>query len=241
MLIDGSLQFGDLRALLKVPVDAPSILDLPDRPDRRVRPPGRPVARSVGDRHPPRPAAGRDGRDGHHPRHRQGALAAAPRLRGDRHRHARRRSTTSTSRSSTRRDTIVEIVTYDSTTIHNTIAVADAFRMIGYPASKVHYLVNRADSPGGIEPDDLARALGRVPGASRRVGRHARRPDRTTTGVPFVLANPGGRDQPGPHARVAAELMAVARVAASGPRRVGPAGRCPTRDRSASSTRGSAA
>ena len=29
VLIDGSLQFGDLRALLKVPIDAPSILDLP--------------------------------------------------------------------------------------------------------------------------------------------------------------------------------------------------------------------
>src|SRR4029078_1592248 len=29
VLIDGSLQFGDLRALLKVPGDAPSILDLP--------------------------------------------------------------------------------------------------------------------------------------------------------------------------------------------------------------------
>ena len=29
VLIDGSVQFGDLRALLKVPVDAPSILDLP--------------------------------------------------------------------------------------------------------------------------------------------------------------------------------------------------------------------
>ena len=29
VLSDGSLQFGDLRSLLKVPVDAPSILDLP--------------------------------------------------------------------------------------------------------------------------------------------------------------------------------------------------------------------
>ena len=29
MLIDGSLQFGDLRALLKVPIEAPSMLDLP--------------------------------------------------------------------------------------------------------------------------------------------------------------------------------------------------------------------
>ena len=34
-------------------------------------------------------------------------------------------------------DTIVEIVTYDSTTIHNTIAMADTFRAIGYPATKV--------------------------------------------------------------------------------------------------------
>ena len=60
-------------------------------------------------------------------------------------------------------DTIVEIVTYDSTTIHNTVAVADAFRMIGYPASKVRYLVNRSDSSGGIDPSDLERAIGRVP------------------------------------------------------------------------------
>ena len=29
VLIDGSLQFGDMRALLKVPVEAPSLLDLP--------------------------------------------------------------------------------------------------------------------------------------------------------------------------------------------------------------------
>ena len=73
-------------------------------------------------------------------------------------------------------DTIVEIVTYDSTTIHNTIAMADTFRSIGYPRPKVRYLVNRADSPGGIEPDDLAagaRARARAP---RRVGRPARRP-----------------------------------------------------------------
>ena len=103
VLIDGSLQFGDLRALLKVPVDAPSILDLPtdriqesDLQDVLWRDPS-------GHRHPPRPAAGRDGRDGHRPRRRQDAVAPAPRLRGDRPRHAGRRSTTSTSPSSTRR------------------------------------------------------------------------------------------------------------------------------------------
>ena len=50
-------------------------------------------------------------------------------------------------------DTILEVVTYDSTTIHSTMVMADAFRMIGYPPTKVRYLVNRADSTGGIDPE----------------------------------------------------------------------------------------
>ncbi len=86
-------------------------------------------------------------------------------------------------------DTIIEIVTYDSTTIHNTIAMADTFRSIGYPASKVRYLVNRADSPGGIDADDLERALGRVP--EHRVVSDGRLVVQANNeGVPFVLANP---------------------------------------------------
>ena len=44
-------------------------------------------------------------------------------------------------------DSIIEIVTYDSTTLRNTLAIAETFRAIGYPADKVHYLINRADSP----------------------------------------------------------------------------------------------
>ena len=90
VLIDGSLQFGDLRALLKVPVDAPSILDLPTDRVAGIGPPGRPLARSVRDRHPARAAAGRDGRDDHGPRHRQGPVAPAPGLRLDRRSTCRR-------------------------------------------------------------------------------------------------------------------------------------------------------
>jgi pilus assembly protein CpaE len=86
-------------------------------------------------------------------------------------------------------DVIIEIVTYDSTTIHNTIAVADAFRTIGYPASKVRYLVNRADSPGGIAADDLARAIGRVPEYSV-VSDGRLVVASNNEGVPFVLAEP---------------------------------------------------
>jgi pilus assembly protein CpaE len=209
VLIDGSLQFGDLRALLKVPVDAPSILDLPT--DR--------IAESDLQDVLWRDPSGID------------ILLAPPRVE---------MAEMVTSRdlekilSLLRRvyqaividmssaisdinltfldtsDTIIEIVTYDSTTIHNTIAVAETFRMIGYPASKVRYLINRADSPGGINPQDLARALGRVPEHSV-VSDGKLVVQCNNDGVPFVLANPDAaisRDV----TRLASEVLAVART-----------------------------
>ena len=218
VLIDGSLQFGDLRSLLKVPVDAPSILDLPT--DR--------VAESDLQDVLWRDPSGID------------ILLAPPRVE---------MAEMVTSRdvdkilSLLRRvygsividmssalndinlsfldlsDTIVEIVTYDSTTIHNTIAVADTFRMIGYPASKVRYLVNRADSPGGIDPGDLERALGRVP-EHRVVSDGLLVVQSNNEGVPFVLANPSAPITQDLH-RVAAELLAangIFRPAAAGRR-----------------------
>ena len=204
VLVDGSLQFGDLRSLLKVPLDAPSILDLPT--DR--------VSESDLQDVLWRDPSGID------------ILLAPPRVE---------MSEMITSRdldkvlSLLRRvyqavvidmspavndvnlafldasDTILEVVTYDSTTIHNTVAVADTFRQIGYPATKVRYLVNRADSAGGITPDDLARALGRVPEHSV-VSDGMLVVKSNNEGVPFVLASPDAvisRDV----ARVADEVM----------------------------------
>ena len=191
VLIDGSVQFGDLRSLLKVPADAPSILDLPT--DR--------IAESdLGDvlwRDP----SGID------------ILLAPPRIEMaemitprdlDKILSLLRRvySSIVIDMSSVindinlafldASDTIIEIVTYDSTTIHNTIAMADTFRSIGYPASKVRYLVNRADSPGGISPDDLHRALGRVP--EHQVVSDGPLVVRSNNeGVPFVLADPNAQ------------------------------------------------
>ncbi|TMF41338.1 MAG: response regulator [Chloroflexi bacterium] len=210
VLIDGSLQFGDLRSLLKVPVDAPSILDLPtdrvsesDLADVLWRDP-----------------SGID------------ILLAPPRVE-----MAEMITTRDVDKivSLLRRvygsividmssalndinlafldlsDTIVEIVTYDSTTIHNTMAVADAFRMIGYPASKVRYLVNRADSAGGIDPGDLERALGRVP-EHRVVSDGMLVVQSNNEGVPFVLANPAAPISQDLH-RVAGELLAAGGIA----------------------------
>jgi pilus assembly protein CpaE len=218
VLIDGSLQFGDLRSLLKVPVDAPSILDLPT--DR--------VAESDLQDVLWRDPSGID------------ILLAPPRLEMAEMVTARdvdkilsllRRVYGSIviDMSSALNDinlsfldlsdTIVEIVTYDSTTIHNTIAVADAFRMIGYPASKVRYLVNRADSPGGIDPMDLERAIGRVP-EHRVVSDGLLVVQSNNEGVPFVIANPAAPISQDLH-RVAAELLAahgIVRPAAAGRR-----------------------
>jgi pilus assembly protein CpaE len=206
VLIDGSLQFGDLRALLKVPVDAPSILDLPT--DR--------VAESDLQDVLWRDPSGID------------ILLAPPRVE-----MAEMISTRDVDKvlSLLRRvygaividmssvlndinlafldlsDTIIEIVTYDSTTIHNTVAVADAFRMIGYSPSKVRYLVNRADSSGGIDPADLERAIGRVP-EHRVVSDGILVMQSNNEGVPFVLANPSAQISQD-IVRVATDVLAV--------------------------------
>jgi pilus assembly protein CpaE len=187
-LIDGSLQYGDLRSLLKVPDDAPSILDLPT--DR--------VQES--DLHDVmwRDPAGVD------------ILLAPPRVEMAEMVTVRDVEKTI---SILRRlyeavvidtpvslsevtlafldasDVILSIVTYDSTTIHNTIAVGEVFASIGYTAEKVHYLVNRADSSGGMSRDELARALGRRPDfevvSDGRLVVQA-----NNEGMPFVVASP---------------------------------------------------
>jgi pilus assembly protein CpaE len=189
VLIDGSLQFGDLRSLLKVPVDAPSILDLPtdrisesDLGDVLWRDPsGIDILLA-----PPRIEMA----EMLNPRDLEKVLSLLRRVYGciviDMSCQLSDINLTFLDAS----DTIIEVVTYDSTTIHSTMAVADTFRAIGYPASKVHYLVNRSDSFGGIEPADLERALGRVPEHSV-VSDGLLVVQSNNEGVPFVLANPG--------------------------------------------------
>jgi pilus assembly protein CpaE len=211
VLVDGNIQFGDLRALLKVPADAPSILDLPT--DR--------IAESdLGDvlwRDP----SGID------------ILLAPPRIEMSEMLSPR---DIEKILSLLRRvydvvvidmscaindinlafldasDAIVEIVTYDSTSIQSTIAIADTFRAIGYPASKVRYLVNRADSSGGIEPAELERALGRVP-EHRVVSDGKLVIASNNEGVPFVLANPAAQISQD-LARTAVEILDAGRVVA---------------------------
>jgi pilus assembly protein CpaE len=208
-LVDGSLQFGDLRSLLRVPADAPSILDLPtDRIgesdlqdvlwrdpsgiDILMAPPRVEMAEMVSVRDVEKALSILRRLYGAVVVDMPSALGDIPLALLD------------------AADTILEIVTYDSTTIRNTLAIADAFRAIGYPPTKVRYVVNRADSTGGIAAEDLARALGRVP-EHTIVSDGMLVMQANNGGLPFVLADPDAqisRDI----AQMAAVLMGTAPV-----------------------------
>ncbi len=188
VLIDGSLQFGDMRALLKVPLEAPSLLDLPtDRIaesdladvlwrdpsgiDILLAPPRVEMAEMVTVRDVEKTLSLLR-------RVYEVVIVDTPAVVSDTNLAFLDAS-----------DTILEIVTYDSTAIHSTMVMADAFRMIGYAPTKVHYLVNRADSTGGLDPEVLSRALGRVP--EHRVSSGGALVVRANNeGIPFVLADP---------------------------------------------------
>ncbi len=201
-LIDGAIQFGDLRGLLRAPRDAPSMLDLPtDRISDAD------LAEVVW-----RGPANVD------------ILLAPPRIEMAEMVLIRDIEKTI---SLMRRlydlvivdtgvgldeltlalldqaDTILEIVTYDATTIRNTIAMAETFQKIGYPPSKVRYLVNRADAAAGIDPSDLRTALGREPEYRIRSDGRVVGPA-SNAGNPYVTADPG--------ANVSQDTIAVARA-----------------------------
>jgi pilus assembly protein CpaE len=189
VLIDGSMQFGDLRSLLNVPAEAPSILDLPtDRIsesdlgdvlwrdpsgiDIMLAPPRVEMAEMVTVRDVEK------------------MLSLARRVY-----EVLIVDTPATVNDLTLAfldacNTILSVVTYDSTTIRNTTVMAETFKTIGYPASKVRYLVNRADSPGGIGREELAEALGRVPEYQVASG-GTLVVNANNDGIPFILADAG--------------------------------------------------
>jgi pilus assembly protein CpaE len=204
VLIDGSLQFGDMRALLKVPSEAPSLLDLPtDRIqesdladvlwrdpsgiDILLAPPRVEMAEMVTVRDLEKVLSLLR-------RVYEVVIVDTPAVVNDVNLCFLDGS-----------DTILELVTYDSTTIHSTMVMADAFRMIGYPATKVRYLINRADSTGGFDPEVLNRALGRVPEHSVCSG-GALVVRANNEGIPFVLADPSAQISLDVH-RTATELV----------------------------------
>jgi pilus assembly protein CpaE len=201
-LIDGSIQFGDLRGLLRAPRDAPSMLDLPtDRisdadlaevvwkgpgnVDILLAPPRIEMAEMV------------------LVRDLEKTISLMRRLYDLVMVDTGVGLDELTLALLDQADTILEIVTYDATTIRNTIAMAETFQKIGYPPSKVRYLVNRADAAAGIDPTDLRTALGREPEYRIRSEGQVVGPA-SNQGAPYVIAEPG--------ANVSRDTIEVARA-----------------------------
>jgi pilus assembly protein CpaE len=189
VLVDGAMQFGDVRALLRVPDAAPSILQLPtdrvseaDLSDVLWRDP-----------------SGID------------ILLAPPRVEMAEMVTVRDVEKTL---SLLRRvynlviidtpttlndlvlaffdasDAIIHLVTSDWTTLRNTRLMTQTFDAIGYPPERIRYLLNRSDATGGIEPRVVIDQLGRPPDF-KVVSDGRLVVDANNQGIPFVLAEPG--------------------------------------------------
>jgi pilus assembly protein CpaE len=159
-LIDGSLQFGDLRALLRLPESAPSMLQLPTNKVQRAD-----VEQVVH----------RDASGVH-------VLLAPPRIEMAEMITARdleklislmRRlyniviiDTASTVDDVLlayldASDELIQVLTYEWAALYQAKQLSSTLTAAGYPAEKIKYVVNRSDSTGGMARDAIAQQIGR--------------------------------------------------------------------------------
>jgi pilus assembly protein CpaE len=157
-LVDGALQFSDLRGLLRVPANAPSIVNLPtDRIrdsdisevvwkdpsgiDIMLAPPRVEMAEMVT------------------VRDLEKALSMLRQLYEFVVIDTRAGLGDDVLVFLDASDVILQVLTYDSMAIRNLAMAREAFDAIGYPPSKLAIILNRADSTGGINKADVEAAL----------------------------------------------------------------------------------
>jgi pilus assembly protein CpaE len=187
-LIDGSLQFSDLRGLLRVPAVAPSIVNLPTD---RIR---ENDLTEVAWRDP----SGID------------LLLAPPRVEMAEMITARDiekilslirqlyEFVVIDTRAALSEDVLVfldaadvilQVLTYDSMAIRSLAMSAETFAAIGYPPNKLATILNRADASGGFNKADVEQALGqRIDYEVVSDGRLVLAAN--NEGVPFVTSSP---------------------------------------------------
>jgi pilus assembly protein CpaE len=158
-LIDGSMQFSDLRGLLRVPAVAPSIVNLPtDRIresdladvvwkdpsgiDILLAPPRVEMAEMVTTRDIEK------------------ALGIIRKLYEFVVVDTRAGLSDDVLVFLDASDLILQVISYDSMAIRGLAMASEAFTAIGYPASKLATVLNRSDATGGISKTDLQEALG---------------------------------------------------------------------------------
>ena len=158
-LVDGSLQFSDLRGLLRAPADARSILDLPtDRIkegdvaevmyhdpsgiDVLLAPPRVEMAEMISTRDIEK------------------ALSLLRRLYG--HVVIDTRATLSDDVLAflDASDLVLQVLTFDAQAVRALAMSSDAFAAIGYPPSKLAVVLNRADASGGMSREEVEEVLG---------------------------------------------------------------------------------
>ena len=159
-LVDGSLQFSDLRGLLRVPAVAPSIVNLPtDRIresdvaevawkdpsgiDVMLAPPRVEMAEMVTVRDVEK------------------ALSILRQLYEFVIVDTRAALSDDVLVFLDASDLILQVLTYDSMAIRGLVMANEAFDAIGYPPTKLATVVNRSDSSGGFTRPDVEAALGR--------------------------------------------------------------------------------
>ena len=188
VLVDGNLQYGDLRALLRVPGDAPSILNLPtdhiqesDLVDVLWRDPsGIDILLA-----PPRIELA----DMVTARDVQKVLSLLRRVYPLSVIDLPANLSDLTLAFLDVSDLILQVLTYDSMTIRSAVSVGETFRAIGYTSSRIQYVLNRADSPGGMDPALIESAIGRTP--DHTVVSDGRLVvEANNQGVPFVISAP---------------------------------------------------
>jgi len=158
-LIDGSLQFSDLRGLLRVPAVAPSIVNLPtDRIrdsdlaevmwrdpsgiDILLAPPRVEMAEMVTTRDVEK------------------VLSLLRQLYEFVIIDTRAALSDDVLVFLDAADLILQVLTYDSMAIRSLAMAGETFAAIGYPSSKLTTVLNRADSSGGFDRADVEQALG---------------------------------------------------------------------------------
>jgi pilus assembly protein CpaE len=159
-LVDGSLQFSDLRGLLRVPAAAPSLVNLPTD---RIResdvtdvawkdPSGIDVVLA-----PPRVEMA----EMVTVRDIEKALSILRQLYEFVVVDTRAALSDDVLVFLDASDLILQVLTYDSMAIRGLAMASEAFEAIGYPATKLATVVNRSDSAGGFQKADVEAAIGR--------------------------------------------------------------------------------
>jgi pilus assembly protein CpaE len=200
-LVDGSLQFGDLRALLRMPAETRSIIDLPT--DRVAQPEVAEVMWTD--------PSGVD------------VLFAPPRVEMAEMISVRdlekilsvlRRlynfvivDTPTTVNDQTlayfdAADQVIQVLTWEATALHQTAVMMATLAQAGYPPEKFRYLLNRSDASGGLSEQVLRQHLGR-------------QPDFTVVSDGKLVLESNNRGQSfvalSPHANISRDLLTMAR------------------------------